>query len=320
MPTLADAIAHYKAQEFRESERELVEILSANDSDSEAWYYLGLIAFNRQDNSLAIDAFVRSAQLDSENANAIFYLGEVNARVGSTAEAVGYYKLALEKNRKHAGAKARLAQLASTSEKVQPVTSGQASPSQLRDIPPPPVQIPRMPPGPATRVLARSMREAQTAYAPRRAPQQQQKDPTSEVPKFAVEPAPKGIIGRVVTVQPLSAASLRFRLEPEGEQPAQIEVEMRGQFRRGSIDPGDWVQLPVDQPPDRPLEQVTNLTTGTTVKMTWVKTTKSLITAFVILFSLIWGLILTAALGLLGVLVLVVAVGAVSIIVIKAHR
>jgi hypothetical protein len=94
---------------------------------------------------------------------------------------------------------------------------------------------------------------------------------------LAVRPAPTGIAGRVYDVQQRAEQGdaspwvvLTFRLARwnQDQTPApHVDVEMRGPSLRGSVRHGDWVQLPSGHDPNRPVDRLTNLTTGQQVEM-----------------------------------------------------
>jgi tetratricopeptide (TPR) repeat protein len=98
-----------------------------------------------------------------------------------------------------------------------------------------------------------------------------------EVPVLARQPG-AGIAGPVSAVQqrfeqdssrrPVLVLSFRVRARESGPSTAApLSVEMRGRSLHGSIQNGDWIELPTDWRPGQALTDVLNLTTGEDVKV-----------------------------------------------------
>jgi Tetratricopeptide repeat len=320
---LADAINDYRSGDLDESHAKLIRLSRTRErdtdfDDTDVWYFLGLIAFWRGNLEDARTHLLEAIKRDPSKTNALFYMAEVAAREGKIEEAVQYLENTIAEAPSHEEARERLEELR-TLRRVAQVPHAQ----------PPPPTAPSRPPvvrGVKGAVyINMALREAHRRQQQAAVPPPSQEPvaaKTGEQPKFAVEPAPQGLIGQVSAVWPLDATSIGFRLRPwspENETLPEVPVEMRGPSRRGSIAPNDWVQLPVDERPVKPLLRVTNLTTGETVEMRHVLFRNIVVALFALGFIAIVSTVLIAALGPFAPIALIL-IAAVVIFVVVRHR
>jgi hypothetical protein len=205
---------------------------------TDAWYGLGYVARDTGDQAAAADAFYRILQRDPNHANAMYELGTLAEVDGRREAARELYTRTLKIAPHHAGAMSRLEAI-------------QVGGSEMQHAPP---VGSRPPPDPV----------------------------------FAKAPDPRGgPQGRVMTLRQrteshsglnLFSGGFRYRTKlvvefrliqggTTGGSQGPLPVEMRGDALRGSLNEGDWVQLPRSWRAGRRIDRLTNLTTGQQVRM-----------------------------------------------------
>ena len=301
---LETAIADYRAGDLGPSREQLLRLAIEDSDNGDVWYYLGLTAFWLKDLDAAKTELERAVQLESQ-ANALYYLGEIARQRGQMQEAIQYFQSVLRVAPEHPEARAVLGIL------VQQEPAGRGTP------PPPPTKT-TMPRGEkGARFIKQAMQQkAKAPGAIKTAPGEADGPaPVDPLAGLAMQPRPRGIFGRVLAVQPIDLTSLTFRMtrwSESGEAGPVVEVDMRGPFRRGSVQPGDWVQLPVDDPPQRPVDRIMNLSTGQPVTMPWVGAYRFAGVLFVLLLgSAVVGFLIFVTGGIAAVPIAVVAVVAI---------
>lgn len=90
----ARGVAAREAGRLPESTRLLREYLRANPKDGEAWWYVGLNAYDRDEHTGCAEAFGRVYALDAKNAGAAAFLGLCEFRLGKFETAFSHIVLA----------------------------------------------------------------------------------------------------------------------------------------------------------------------------------------------------------------------------------
>ena len=247
---LSEAERRFQAGDLQESDRLYAQVAqsgAANALRAAGLYGRGVIKLNQRAPSAAENLLLEAYRLDTSNANACYYLGVVRQSAGDSTEATRWFASALIANALHRGALDQLAAIAGSQQPdgAQPITQRDRTTQSE----------------PATEP-ARSEPAGEPARL--RPPRQ----PSS----------PHAVIGIASHVRqqpipwrgkPAAMVQLTFRLDTysaDGVGPGpSLAVELRNHEIRGTVDDGDWVELPPDFNPDKPAKELRNLSTGARV-------------------------------------------------------
>ena len=184
----------------------------------------------------------------SHSADEWYAIGDRALRVGSITEAKQAYDSALSANPSHGNAMYRLAEIARANGDV----AGAVALLQ-RTLSVHPAHAG------AKKLLAKLQPAGSTKPAP---------DPPNCPPSGAgiagvVESVRRGAEPYDIRSGSATVLAFRLRTQPGGpdQKPQIIAGELRGKLIRGSIDPGDWIELPAGWRPGTSLTRVMNLTT-----------------------------------------------------------
>jgi hypothetical protein len=241
--SLAFADRLFSSGNFAESERIFAEVASSDapaSLRSQGCYGQGVIRLRQGDATAAEECLLNAYQLDPRNANACYYLGVISKEAGDDRHATIWYASALAANPDHDGALTELSLMATA--------RGLNGPSQ------------REAPVPDRQNRAPSEAANQTPAGPPRPPS-----------------SPHAIVGVASHVRqqmvpwrgkPSGMQQMTFRLECHQGHGVQrgdrFSVELRSHEVHGTVEDGDWIELPIDFDPRRskPIKELTNLTTG----------------------------------------------------------
>src|SRR4051794_7558882 len=95
---LARALEHHKAGRLAEAEQAYCQIRDADPTNPDAWHFLGLIAYQRGNEGLAVQRIGHALGLAPDNPSAHTNLGIALAKQGKLAEAVAAQRRALALN------------------------------------------------------------------------------------------------------------------------------------------------------------------------------------------------------------------------------
>lgn len=89
VPTIEDAIAHFRAGDLEATEKTLQAVLAADTSNSRGWSFLGQVRVQREDLDGALEAYGKAVEVNPEAYNALFGQASVRAKKGDVDEALG---------------------------------------------------------------------------------------------------------------------------------------------------------------------------------------------------------------------------------------
>ena len=95
---LLRASIYIKMHKYEEAEKDLQLLLKDKNLASTAYYLLGLINKESNNNKLALEYFTKSIELDNNNINAYFLRGAVNNILGNYKDAIKDYNDAIYKD------------------------------------------------------------------------------------------------------------------------------------------------------------------------------------------------------------------------------
>lgn len=279
---LARAGALYMDKQYEASGRLYAELTAHPRYAAEGWYGLGMIALVNQDLARAQMQLEDCLRRSPNHHRAVVGLGLVAEKQGDLALACRRY--------------AEAARAGNTAAQVAVHRLDSAAAAQAE----------------AVRAQAAQARTARAAANPAEASaaarQVPRAVPPGPQPLLARQPSGRGIVGEVSALQARQESRgarqrpllvVTFRLEREGMPP--LPVELRGEVLKGSISPGDRVELPARLARGRTVNaawtdaRFWNLTTGARVRVEYTAAT-------VIGWIILLGLLVGGAMILLSVL------------------